>query len=295
MNNFKNFVIIVLSSIIIIQSAFLIYLIRKGAQPGRKKTRLAPFVAPAKEKERAPEPKALLKERPEPEPIASPKVKLGKIAIVLDDWGYNLRNRDFITDNDLSFTLSVLPFKAFSTEVARLAHSKNKDVIVHMPMEPHNKDDYGLEEKTLLTTMDRDTVLKILDQAFESVPYARGISNHMGSLATENTRLMRIILDHLKKREMFFLDSLVTPRSVCRKLAQSLRLRYARRNVFIDNESDRAYIRAQLVKLAVMAKSKGVAVGIGHDRVNTIAVLKEAIPELESQGYEFVNLSEVVQ
>lgn len=295
MSNFKNFVIIVLSSIIIIQSAFLIYLLRKGAQPGRKKTRPAPIVVPVKEKARAPAPKAISQERPEPELIARPKVKLGKIAIVLDDWGYNLKNRDFITDNNFRLTLSVLPFKPFSTEVARLAHLKNKDVIVHMPMEPHNKDDYGLEEKTLLTTMDRVTALKILDQAFESVPYARGISNHMGSMATENTRLMRIVLDYLKKREMFFLDSLVTPRSVCRKLAQGLRLRYAQRNVFIDNESDRVYIRAQLVKLAVMAKSKGVAVGIGHDRVNTIVVLNEVIPEFEAQGYEFVNLSEVVQ
>lgn len=294
MNNFKNFVIIVLSSIIIIQSAFLIYLLRRGAEPGRKKTRPAPIVVPVREKERAPEPKATFKERPEPELIVRPKVKLGKIAIVLDDWGYSLKNREFITDNDFHLTLSVLPFKVFSTEVARLAHQKNKNVIVHMPMEPHNKDDYGLEEKTLLTTMDRNTVIKILDQAFESVPYARGISNHMGSMATENTRLMRVVLDYLRKREMFFLDSLVTPRSVCRKLAQSIRLRYAQRNVFIDNESDRGYIRAQLVKLAVMAKSKGVAIGIGHDRVNTVAVLKEVIPELEAQGYEFVNLSEVV-
>jgi len=287
MNNFKNFVIVVLSAMIIIQSAFLIYLLKRGAQTGKKRT-VAPTSAPVKEKARAlrsPEmPKAS---------IVKPKVRLGKIAIVLDDWGYNLKNRDFITDNDFSLTLSVLPFKPFSTEVARLAHQKNKDVIVHMPMEPHNKDDYGLEEKTLLTTMDRDTVLKMLDLAFESVPYARGISNHMGSMATENTRLMRIVLDYLKKHEMLFLDSLVTPRSVCRKIAQGLKLRYAQRNVFIDNESDRAYIRSQLDKLAFMAKIKGMAIGIGHDRVNTIAVLKEAIPELEAQGYEFVNLSEV--
>ena len=287
MNNFKNFVIVFLSAIIIMQSAFLIYLLKRGAQPGKKRT-VAPTSAPVKEKARAlrsPEmPKAS---------IVKPKVRLGKIAIVLDDWGYNLKNRDFITDNDFSLTLSVLPFKPFSTEVARLAHQKNKDVIVHMPMEPHNKDDYGLEEKTLLTTMDRDTVLKMLDLAFESVPYARGISNHMGSMATENTRLMRIVLEYLKKHEMLFLDSLVTPRSVCRKIAQGLKLRYAQRNVFIDNENDRAYIRSQLDKLAFMAKIKGMAIGIGHDRVNTIAVLKEAIPELEAQGYEFVNLSEV--
>ena len=67
------------------------------------------------------------------------------------------------------------------------------------------------------------------------------------------------------------------------------------RDIFIDNESDRGYIRGQIHKLAKEAQASGVAIGIGHDRPVTISVLTEMIPELIKQGYVFVNLSEVLE
>ena len=69
--------------------------------------------------------------------------------------------------------------------------------------------------------------------------------------------------------------------------------RYFQRKVFIDNESDVLYIKAQMLKAAQLAKRNGEVVAIGHDRLSTIAVLKEIIPVLEQDGYKFVNLSEL--
>jgi polysaccharide deacetylase 2 family uncharacterized protein YibQ len=284
MNSFKNFVIFILSVIILVQSVFLIYLLKRQAA-GPKVSKPPAVVQPQRETAPVVLPVEKIPEKP----------VIGRIVLILDDWGYNLKNRSFVTDNDFHVTLSILPFKSFSTEVARLANNKNKDVIVHMPMEPLNKENYGLEENTLLVTMNKTTVVRTLDAAFQTVPFARGISNHMGSKATEDARLMKIIMEYLKKRGMFFLDSFVTPRTVCRKLAKNAGVAFAARDIFIDNENDAVYIRAQLLKLALKAKRVGVAVGIGHDRVNTVAVLKEAIPRLEAEGYRFVNLSEVVE
>ena len=34
--------------------------------------------------------------------------------------------------------------------------------------------------------------------------------------------------------------------------------------------------------------------GIGHDRPVTVGVLKELIPQLEQEGYQFINLSEII-
>ncbi len=287
MNGFKNFIICLLSVIILVQSAFLIYFLRRQA-PREKIARPASMAVPVRGK------------TPEIAPVAPPekipsKPALGKIVLVLDDWGYNLKNRSFITDNDFHVTLSILPFHPFSTQIADLAAQNHKGVMIHMPMEPHNKENYGLEERTLLTTMDRATILKTLDAAYGTVPHARGVNNHMGSKATEDVRFMKIVLEYLKKKEMFFLDSYVTPRSVCRKLARNLKIPFAEREVFIDNESDPAYIRAQVLKLAARAKRVGLAIGIGHDRPNTVAVLKEIIPQLEAEGYQFVNLCDIIQ
>lgn len=291
MNNFKNFIILCLSVIVLIQAVFLISFLSQ-----RRTVPRPPQVVrvPARAEEKAPTPvEPVVSEVPKERP--KPSVVLGRIALVLDDWGYNLKNRDFITDNDFHVTLSVLPFRAFSTHVAQLAYHKNKDVIIHMPMEPLHKENYGLEENTLLTSMDKSTVFKILDGAFAIVPYAQGMSNHMGSRATEDARLMKIVLEYLKARNSFFFDSFVTPKTVCKEWARKLRVDFGCRDVFIDNVSDPVHIRSQIAQLAAKARRSGVAIGIGHDRSVTIAVLKEAIPELEKEGYRFVNLSEVIR
>ena len=285
MNNIKNFIIIVLSLIVLTQSVLLVRLLaQRRAYRQQKITKEIRFwEKEAKKTKGGPEEKMKL----------IPKQAQGKIAIVLDDWGYNLKNSDFITGNDFHVTLSVLPFRTYSTQVAQLASQSHKDVIIHMPMEPHNKENYGLEENTLLTGMPKKTLVRLLDAAFENVPSARGMSNHMGSKATEDASLMRIVLEYLKTKHCFFLDSMVTPKSVCSSIARTLRLVFFQRDVFIDNDSDSAYIRAQLLKLSQKAKQIGVAIGIGHDRLTTTAVLKQVIPELQAQGYQFVCLSEI--
>ena len=292
MNNFKNFVIIVLSLIILVQAAFLIGLLsrRQALRPKEVIRKAAPVVSL---KEIKPPREARVQEKEIP--TVRPKEKLGKIALVIDDWGYNLKNRNFITDNDFHVTISILPFKPFSTQIAQLAFHKQKDIIIHMPMEPQNKENYGLEENTLLTSMDKKTIIRLMDEAFDCVPYAKGMSNHMGSKATQDLKLMRIVMEYLKKKNLFFLDSCVTPHSVCKNLAKKFRVGFAGRDVFIDNDSDSSSIKEQLFKLAQIAKRRGVAIGIGHDRPNTIAVLREMIPRLEEEGYQFVNLSEIVE
>ena len=292
MNNFKNFVIIVLSLIILVQAAFLIGLLsrRQALRPKEVIRKAAPVVSL---KEIKPPREARVQEKEIP--TVRPKEKLGKIALVIDDWGYNLKNRNFITDNDFHVTISILPFKPFSTQIAQLAFHKQKDIIIHMPMEPQNKENYGLEENTLLTSMGKKTIIRLMDEAFDCVPYAKGMSNHMGSKATQDLKLMRIVMEYLKKKNLFFLDSCVTPHSVCKNLAKKFRVGFAGRDVFIDNDSDSSSIKEQLFKLAQIAKRRGVAIGIGHDRPNTIAVLREMIPRLEEEGYQFVNLSEIVE
>jgi len=289
MNNFKNTVILLLSTIVLVESAVLIsVLFRSQRRPAKPVERAVPRPAPV------PAPPA-----EEAAPVAQrkePQVPLqGKIVLILDDWGYNLRHRPFLVDNDFHVTISVLPFKPYSGTVAKLANDKNKDVIVHMPMEPHDKENYGLEERMLSVEMRPADVVKLLAEAFVSVPFAKGLSNHMGSRATEDAALMSTVMIYLKKRNLFFVDSLVTPASVCAEEARRLGVAFAQRDVFIDNENDDAAIRRGLEELAQKARAHGVAVGIGHDRPLTIQVLEQEIPRLEREGLRFVTVSEALR
>ncbi len=217
----------------------------------------------------------------------------GRIAIVLDDWGYNLDNLHIVGRINSHLTISVLPNLNYSDRVARELSMQGFEIILHLPMEPHEK--YRLEKNTILTDMDEAAIMAIIDNDLASVLHAKGVSNHMGSLATEDERTMGIVFKELKKRHLYFLDSRVSSGSVCVNLARKLNLGFAGRDVFLDNEGEPEYIKAQIYKLKMKAKLYGQAIGICHDRKSTLEVLAEVIPQLEREGYKFVFVSELVR
>lgn len=268
----KNYIKIIyaLIVIIIIESAFLFALFQK------------------KEKVLVVERKEKVSRR------AKSEKYIGKIAIVLDDWGYNLNNLEAIKELKEPLTLAILPRRTYSAQVAKAAKDYNKEAILHLPLEPHQESKYHLEPETILTDMSRRQILKILELDFKSVPYIKGVSNHMGSFATENEPLMKIIFEELRKRRLYFLDSF-TGRTICKDLAEGMSLPYARRHVFLDNKSDAEYILAQIEVLAKIARQEGSAIGIGHDRTKTLEVLTKAIPDLRKRGFKFVRVSELVE
>ncbi len=233
-------------------------------------------------------------------PKVAPKISLkapvafkGEIAIVLDDWGYNLNNLEAVEKINVPITCSVLPHLPYSKQVCVELHSRGQEAILHLPMEPREK--MRLEKNTLLVSMDEAEGKNIIEQGINELPFIKGISNHMGSLATEDAPTMEIVFKELKKRGMYFLDSFVTPKSVCAGLARKMGLRFVRRDVFLDNVEEPAYIKNQIERLKVKARANGRAIGIGHDRKVTLEVLGEVIPELKKEGYKFVFASELAR
>ncbi len=225
-------------------------------------------------------------------PKAAISIK-GKIAIVVDDWGYNLNNLYILDGIKSPFTASVLPGLEYSRAIASELHKRGFQVILHLPMQPREK--YELEKNTILTSMGAQSIINIIGEDLTDIRYAVGVSNHMGSSATEDTRTMSIVLNELKKRNLFFLDSLVSSKSVCADLAKRLQVKFIKRDIFLDNKEDAGYIRSQIYRLKKKAMLSGYAVGIGHDRKVTLEVLKEMMPDLEKEGYKFVFISDLVR
>jgi len=222
----------------------------------------------------------------------------GRIAIVLDDWGYNTNNLSAFSDLKTPITISILPNLPYSKQVAQAAKRQGHQLILHLPLE--SKGNEHAEKDTLYCNMNEGEITEKLKQMLNSVPGISGANNHQGSKATEDTRMMSIVLSELKRERLFFLDSFSTNKSVCSKIAKAIGIRYAKRDIFMDipnsklkNEALRAYIRGQLDKLYIIAIKKGYAIGIGHDRKTTLDVLKDAIPQLENRGIKFVFLSEL--
>ncbi|MFA5004674.1 MAG: divergent polysaccharide deacetylase family protein [Candidatus Omnitrophota bacterium] len=234
---------------------------------------------------------AIVLPRPKPKKAAIPFK--GKIAIVIDDWGYNPNNLSLASQIRYPLTCAVLPSLKNSKPVAMRLHELGFEIILHLPMEPKEK--YKLERDTITISLNAQDIRRIIADDLKSLVFVKGVSNHMGSRVTESRATCEIVLKELSKRNLYFLDSFVTSSSVAFTLARKMGLKCAKRDVFLDNRNEPEYIRQQLRQLKKIALNRGVAIGIGHDRKVTLKVLSQMMPQLAKEGYEFVFVSEVVK
>jgi uncharacterized protein len=65
--------------------------------------------------------------------------------------------------------------------------------------------------------------------------------------------------------------------------------------VFLDNVRDVDAIMGQLEKLEKIAKSKGIAVAIGHPYRVTVSALEKWIPTLKDKGISIVPISQIIK
>lgn len=221
------------------------------------------------------------------------KPEMAFAAIVLDDWGYNKKNVDLLFGIKQPITLAVLPNLPYSKMIAKEARKRGYQVVLHLPLEPRSNK--PLEKGTICTWMAKDKIVDLFSKAYEAVPNAEGVSNHMGSKATEDPKVMGTIFEQMKKRNLFFLDNYSTHKTVCKKVSYKCNLKFASRDVFLDNEDDQKKIKRNLSELVKKAKAKGFAVGVGHDKRNTILAIKDFIPEFEKANVKIVKLSELVR
>ena len=160
-------------------------------------------------------------------------------------------------------------------------------------MEPKS-DKEKLEKDTVKVSMKSREVADIMDRGLRQVASAKGVSNHMGSKATSDETVMRIIFEDLGRRKMYFLDSMTTDQPVSQDIAEELGVPTVRRDIFIDHVNDEEHIRGQMEKIIKMALGGDDVVAIGHDRSMTVKVLKEYAPRMKKSGIRFVLLSDMI-
>ncbi len=220
--------------------------------------------------------------------------QLPQIAIVIDDLGYDKRIAKKFLNLNVELTFSILPQSPFQKTIARAAHDKGIEVMLHLPMEPNEYPEVHPGPGTLLTSMSPDTLLEQLKADLDAFPYIAGVNNHMGSKMTTVSTQMYQIFSVLKQRDLFFIDSRTTPESLCKPSARLLQIRFAERDVFLDHFHESDAIRKEIRRMIKIASKYGQAIGIGHPGKNTFKVLQEMLPELQKK-VRLVPASEIVE
>lgn len=221
-------------------------------------------------------------------------VSLPKLAVIIDDIGFNKRFSDLI-DIQVPLTLAVIPYTPYAHEAATKGHSAGLEVMLHLPMEPKDYPASNPGQGALLTTMSNDDILSQTILDLDNVPNVKGVNNHMGSSFTEYSEGMEIVLKEIKKRDLFFVDSKTSFQSTGYSLAKAMSIKTAERHVFLDNIQTEEAITEQLMEAVRLAKDKGEAVAIGHPYPSTVAVLRKLAPRLKDEGIELVLASALVK
>lgn len=219
----------------------------------------------------------------------------GKVAIIIDDIGWNMGIIKEIEEINQPLTLSILPKATYSKQALEELKNKNYELLLHLPLEP-TPPVQCLDKGLIKVDMDAQEIRKIFEENIKDfLPYVKGINNHMGSLYTANEEKMKVLLEEIKEKNLFFVDSLTNSKSCGYEIAKEMGIKTGKRDIFLDVSSDPEEINKKIDELLNLAKEKGKAIAIGHAKGSTIKVLKERIDDFEKEGIKIVPVSSLLE
>jgi len=208
----------------------------------------------------------------------APSVYAGKLAIVIDDFGYRPHQENQVLALPSDVSVAVLPDAPHAREMATKAHNAGHEVLIHLPMAPLSKQ--PLEKNTLRPEMSSSEIEHIIREAVNKVPYAVGLNNHMGSAMTSSLFGMQKVMQALDQYNLYFLDSMTIGNSQSMRAAAGTKVKVIKRKVFLDDTQNEADIRFQFNRAVALARRNGSAIAIGHPHPTTVRVLQQVIYNL---------------
>lgn len=215
------------------------------------------------------------------------------IAIIIDDIGHDIRGGQRALQLPGPVTYAILPHTKYGRKLAIDAHKINKEVLLHQPMQSLGQEDPGPGK--LVAGMPNLEIAITLKTNLNSVPYSIGINNHMGSLLTQSPQEMAAVMATIQNiGNLFFIDSLTTPRSIVADMATMFEIPFLSRKIFLDSDRDAVAINKQLDQLLKIAKRQGTGLAIGHPYTQTLSILEKRLPLLAANGVKLITISELL-
>jgi uncharacterized protein len=210
-----------------------------------------------------------------------------RVAVVIDDMGLNDSRSEKVLALQGPLTLSFLTYVNDLNAWAARARTAGHEVLAHVPMEPLDAAD-SAGPGCLRVTMSPDEVRGRLAADLDGWSGYVGVNNHMGSRFCQDRRLMNAVMEELKSRDLFWLDSRTTAATTGMAAAAAARVPCLERDVFLDHVDREDAVFTQLEQLARIGHKRDGAIGIGHPRETTIRALEEWLARLPQRGLTLV-------
>jgi uncharacterized protein len=251
----------------------------------RPEVRYAPRpVSPAESPELVETP-ALNVEVPASRPISSVRHRgeadLPLLAIIIDDVGHGLSQGRRIIALPAPVALAILPHTLAARQLAEEARQAGRTVMLHLPME--NQGGTSIGPGGLYAHMSQAEFQRVLNENLDSFQGIQGVNNHMGSLLTTLRPQMDWLMQELKMRGLFFVDSRTSAQTQAAGAAAARGLPHLSRHVFLDNLRTPDHLNRSFDEAVRRARKEGYAVMIGHPYPETLAFLERRLSGLEER------------
>ncbi len=218
-----------------------------------------------------------------------------RVAVIVDDLGGRRDVFDVLREIRRPLAVAVLPALPLSAAIARDASRAGMEVLLGLPMEPYRFPEVDPGPGALLMSMPLDEIQQVLGRHLESVVFAVGVVNRMGSRLTEDRPRMRAVLEVLAARRMFLVDAYTSSQSVAFDEAREAGVRAARRQILVDHAGGEAGDRAHWDEVAGWAERRGEVIVVAHGHPLTVRLLKEYVPRWEARGLRLVPVSQLAR
>jgi len=215
-----------------------------------------------------------------------------KIAIILGGLGLGEAVTQAAIDRlPAGVTLAFTPYGSSLQSVVAAARAKGHEVLLEVPMEPHDYPDNDPGQNTLLTGVAAAENPARLRWIMARVAGYAGLINSQGAKFLSSQDDVRFVVGEANRRGLYLVDSGDSEQSIAREVAQGAGAPFARADQQIDRDPRREAIERVFASLETLAKQRGVAIGIATAIPVTVDRVSAWALELEQKGIALAPVS----
>jgi hypothetical protein len=214
------------------------------------------------------------------------------VSIVIGGLGVGAaKTTDAIMKLPSAVTLAFTPYGSDPAKLTERARAQRHEILLQIPMEPFDYPDNDPGPQTLLTTLAPEQNIDRMYWHLSRFQGYAGIANFMGARFVVADAVMQPIIREAAKRGLGYLDDGSAPRSVAPALAAGQAMPFAKADITIDAVPTAVEIDRMLAKLEILAKERGIAIGIASALPVSIERIGIWTKALESHGIMLVPLT----
>ncbi len=229
---------------------------------------------------------------------ADDAVEPARLALVLYGFGDDAAEADSFFALRAPFAVAVVPGGKAGERVLDHARERQREVVIHLPLEPINYPRINPGPGTLLVSMSSRRISSTVRRHLARAGAVTAVANHMGSLATQDMTVMTALYRELKRRRVAFLHMTPAPGAVCKSLAAQMGINYAEPDEVVDREArqdDAKSLDQRWGELLKEARARGRLVVMMRATPLTKRWLPQALTAKRLDGVDIVPLTALLE